>query len=155
MRPFLFWIPVFAACAGILPIKAQAAEETKNYLAWCLDDNASDGIRATVDALKSLSEESDCEASSAALSAFDEFVLKYSKLSDLRPLGQFTNLKYLDLEGNDITDVSPLATLTNLRELTVSDNPLRDISPVTNLPALDMLIIWGTQIVDFSTVPDL
>ncbi|WP_333457962.1 leucine-rich repeat domain-containing protein [Microcoleus sp. herbarium5] len=35
-------------------------------------------------------------------------------MSDIKPLESLTNLKQLDLNGNDISDIKPLESLTNL-----------------------------------------
>ena len=44
-----------------------------------------------------------------------------------------SNLRYLDLEGNQITDVSPLAGLTGLERLYLIDNPITDFSPLAEV----------------------
>lgn len=51
-------------------------------------------------------------------------------IRNLEGLQYATNLKSLDLSGNQITDLKPLAGLTNLTYLDLSDNQITDIGPL-------------------------
>ena len=72
-------------------------------------------------------------------------------LEDISALANLTNLKYLDLNSNNITDLSPLAGLVKLETLVLSGNPITDMSPLANLPALESLGLGST---DIAAIPE-
>lgn len=49
---------------------------------------------------------------------------------NLAPLADLTNLRFLDMENNDITDITPVASLFNLDELYLAGNPIFNIGPL-------------------------
>lgn len=49
---------------------------------------------------------------------------------DLTPLADLTNLRFLDVENNDITDITSIAGLFNLDELYMAGNPIFNIGPL-------------------------
>ena len=99
-----------------------------------------------------------------------EFLSMFSTHSDITPLANLTNLRYLDIAAcgivdisplshltklrtlnariNRIVDITPLANLTNLVELRLSDNKIRDVSPLSGLSRLEILEIHANQITD-------
>ena len=77
-------------------------------------------------------------------------------ISDLSPLSNLTNLRWLDLSDNAISDISPLAGLTNLRNLDLSDNAISDISPLAGLTNLEYYLgLSGNAISDISPLSNL
>ena len=59
-------------------------------------------------------------------------------ISDLTPLANLVNLRYLYLKGNQISDITPLANLVNLQTLDLRGNPpLNDVSIDEHIPALE------------------
>jgi hypothetical protein len=49
---------------------------------------------------------------------------------NLAPLADLTNLRFLDMENNDITDITPVAGLFNIDELYLAGNPVFNIGPL-------------------------
>ena len=76
-------------------------------------------------------------------------------IQDLTGLQFAINLRYLQLDGNEISDLSPLASLINLRDLRLHDNPLSDISPVRGLINLTRLEFDESSVSDISPVRSL
>ncbi len=84
---------------------------------------------------------------------------------DLVNLAQMTNLKSLDLEGNEeISDLSPLSGLTSLEKLSLPlPSRIRDLSPLAGLTNMKELSISGdwrenppvNEIKDFSPLASL
>jgi hypothetical protein len=74
---------------------------------------------------------------------------------DLTGLEYATNLKQLDLGGNQISDISSLAGLTNLKQLWMDDNQISDISAVAGLTNLTWLNLYDNQISDISALAGL
>ena len=67
----------------------------------------------------------------------------------------WTNLRRLDLKGNNISDISPLAELTELADLLLQNNNISDISPVAGLYILIELNLSSNHISDISPVAGL
>ena len=76
-------------------------------------------------------------------------------IQDLTGLQFAINLRYLQLDGNEISDLSPLASLINLRDLRLHDNPLSDISPVRGLINLTRLEFDESSVSDIFPVRSL
>mgnify|MGYP005807199141 FL=1 len=79
--------------------------------------------------------------------------------SDMANLGQMTELKSLNLEGNpDISDLTALAGLTVLEELKLpSPSQISDLSPLsglTGLTSLSMVENWGKEQQPLSMIQD-
>ena len=79
--------------------------------------------------------------------------------SDLANLGQMTELKSLNLEGNpDISDLTVLSGLTSLEELELpSPSQISDLSPLsglTGLTSLSMVETWGKEQQPLSMIQD-
>ncbi len=58
------------------------------------------------------------------------------KISDLKVLENFKNLKHIDFRNHNIEDLTPLSQLKNLEELILYKNPIQSIKPITNLKSL-------------------
>ena len=78
-----------------------------------------------------------------------------NSVSDLSPLSELTNLRYLALDSNNILDISAVAGLTNLESLRLNDNSISDISPVAGLTNLTFLGLGNNSISDISAVTGL
>ena len=74
--------------------------------------------------------------------------------SDLTPLAELENLRFLKLFGNPISDISPLAGLIGLRELHLHTNLILDLTPLVNLENLRILRL-GKHISDVSPLAGL
>ncbi|MHA1619470.1 MAG: hypothetical protein ACTSVZ_09320, partial [Promethearchaeota archaeon] len=49
---------------------------------------------------------------------------QFNNISDINSLGNLTNLKFLNLEGNNITEFMGWENLTNLKRLNLENNPI-------------------------------
>ena len=76
-------------------------------------------------------------------------------LTDLTGLEHMTNLRHLNLGGNNITDLAPLAGLTQLESLSIPVNPLSDLSPIAGLTRLTFLDGGNCKIVDLTPLRNL
>ncbi|MBN1257775.1 MAG: sigma-70 family RNA polymerase sigma factor [Planctomycetes bacterium] len=83
--------------------------------------------------------------------------IRYSKVRDFTPLQGFTQVQYLDLDGNEfIRDLSPLSTMTALRGLYLSwcppygrGNPeilIEDLTVLAKLPHFYYLRLFDTEV---------
>ena len=86
-----------------------------------------------------------------------ELVLNFMDLTDadITPLRYMTNLRYLELEANQITDLSPLADLAYLKVLSLNHNQISDLSPLAGLVGLEILWLGDNQISDVSPLAGL
>lgn len=75
-----------------------------------------------------------------------------TKVKDLTPFSQLSNLSFLRIFLGGIEDVSPLAGLDNLTHLILTYNKITDISPLEGLPALTTLDISKNEIVDIDVL---
>ena len=76
-------------------------------------------------------------------------------IQDLTGIQFATNLKSLNLVGNQIFDLSPLAGLINLTNLSVSNNKISDLSPIAGLINLKNLGVANNKISDLSPIAGL
>ena len=76
-------------------------------------------------------------------------------ISDLTPLANLTNLRYLDLTECQIADITPLANLIQLQSLHISSNQIVDIGPLANLTQLQEISLQHNQIEDISSLVNL
>jgi Leucine-rich repeat (LRR) protein len=65
--------------------------------------------------------------------------LSYTRLSDLSPLAEMTELESLHVSFTEVSDLSPLAGLERLRGLSLYKTPVSDLSPLAGVPGLDLL----------------
>lgn len=70
-----------------------------------------------------------------------QYPVHQTPLSDLSPLSNLYNLKYLMLGGNNISDLSPLSDLNKLKSLDLSNNQISDVSPLYNLKNLESVLV--------------
>ena len=64
-------------------------------------------------------------------------------------------LKWLELSNTKVTDISPLANLTNLKLLILRETNVSDISPLADLTKLIALYLWETGVSDISPLRNL
>ena len=81
--------------------------------------------------------------------------LSGKKISDLKPLTSFTNLKILNLSNNNISKISVLKDMDKLILIDLNYNPLVDVSPLKNLTHLRSLNISWTLVKDISSLSSL
>ena len=80
--------------------------------------------------------------------------------ADILPLAEMTNLKELQLDGNQITDLTPLAGLTGLETLHLGgseggNESLQDLSPLSGLTNLKELYLPASSLNDLSPLAGL
>ena len=69
-------------------------------------------------------------------------------ITSVRPLAKLTELRELDLSGNEIIVVSTLLKLENLEKLNLSDNPVQNMPALADLEHLSVLNLDSTSIQD-------
>ena len=111
------------------------------------------GLRACVEtALELASGAPITQGELAKLGDIEELSASRCSISVLTGLEFATNLKRLDLSGNEISNISPLSKLTSLTGLDLSDNELSDVSPLSNLTQLGELDLSGNELSDISAL---
>src|SRR5690554_5970839 len=70
--------------------------------------------------------------------------------SSISSLQRLTNLRYLDLEWNQIEQITPLRNLTNLNYLDISNNKIKDFTPLKDLTRLRTLNLTANATRDYS-----
>ncbi|EGP8596004.1 LPXTG cell wall anchor domain-containing protein, partial [Listeria monocytogenes] len=81
--------------------------------------------------------------------------LNYNQIEDISPLASLTSLHYFTAYVNQITDITPVANMTRLNSLKIGNNKITDLSPLANLSQLTWLEIGTNQISDINAVKDL
>jgi internalin A len=131
--------------------RANTTETTKSFSQWCLQKNSlSIATRRTIDALLINAKTNDCQEADAKLRDLTRLNLHNSKISDLQPLKDFHNLKWLFLSNNRISDLRPLGNLTNLQSLFLDNNQISDLKPLVNLKSLTVIALSNNKISDAS-----
>jgi internalin A len=77
------------------------------------------------------------------------------KLSDLSPLKDLQELKYLDVISTQVSNLSPLKNLYQLKELYASDTQVSDLSFLKDLKQLRQLWIGNSLVRDLSPLKNL
>ena len=78
-----------------------------------------------------------------------------SVVTDVSPLSELSQLRVLDLSGNNIADLSPLSELRGLKQLTLFFNVLADVSAMSGLTGLERLNLRQNFITDLSALSEL
>lgn len=86
---------------------------------------------------------------------YDEFVLASKNLSDLGPISDCTNLKYLYFENTNVTDLDAIHGLIKLRLLGISNSRIEDLGGVENLQYLQSLFGSNSQILNLKPISKL
>ena len=81
--------------------------------------------------------------------------LHHNSISDVSPLSDLTSLITLSLHRNSISDASAFSGLTSLRHLSLFDNSISDVSPLSDLTSLKVLMLHDNSISDVSPLSDL
>ena len=68
-----------------------------------------------------------------------------SSLTDISLIGELSELRVLDLRGNNIDDISCLEKLSNLEEINLRDNSLNSLEPLASLVNLNYLNIHSNR----------
>ena len=89
------------------------------------------------------------------LSGLTRLRAAHKGIRDITGLEQATNLRSLDLPGNEIANLSPLAGLDALGYLSVWHNSVADIAPIEGLVDLSGLNLVGNPIADLSPLSAL
>lgn len=90
------------------------------------------------------------------IGALEEFTevrtldLSGNEIGDLRPLMLLSKLETLNLAGNEVQDLRPLMGLPKLKKLDVSDNLIVETASVGAIASLEELNLSGNRIGDFS-----
>ena len=84
-----------------------------------------------------------------------ELTLWFNDITDITPLSNLKQLKYLDLDNNNVADLSPLAKLAHLETLYASYNPITDLSPLSGISTLQLLFIDYVEVANWGTVEQL
>jgi Leucine-rich repeat (LRR) protein len=69
-----------------------------------------------------------------------------TQVSDLSPLSELKNLRYLLLSNTQVSDLSPLAELKNLYYLQLGGTQVSDLSPLVELKNLTHLDLRNTLV---------
>jgi len=84
-----------------------------------------------------------------------EFGCSTSTISDISPLKNHTNLRYLSMTHNPVYDISPVSNLTNLETLFLSWSPISNITALSNLTKLQVLWLHETKITSLAPLRNL
>ena len=76
----------------------------------------------------------------------EEVTTERGTISDLSGMEQLTNLRALQLDGQQIEDITPLLSLENLEELSIACNPISSADGLEKLSNLSSLDISDTNI---------
>jgi internalin A len=132
-----------------LPVQSSTTGTIKSFAQWCLQRiSVPIATRRTIDVLLANANTDNCQEADAKLTIFTRLNLHNSKISDLQPLNNFHNLKWLFLSNNQISDLRPLANLTNLQSLFLDENQITDLKPLANLKSLTVVALSNNKIVD-------
>ena len=71
-----------------------------------------------------------------------------NEVEDIYPLLSLSGIEHLDADKNAISDISVLEYLPNLQSLWLSNNPLKSIEPLRSLTKLTQLSLAGTDLQD-------
>jgi len=81
--------------------------------------------------------------------------LDNNQIKDISALKEFTNLTHLNLDNNQIKDISDLKQFPNLTSLGLNNNQIEDISDLKELTNLQYLGLGNNQIKDISALDNL
>lgn len=81
-------------------------------------------------------------------------VLTHNQITDLSPLKDVPEWRFLYAYGNDIEDISCLANFASIRNLALGSNKIADISVLRDIGNPGFLSLWYNQISDLSPFAD-
>jgi Leucine Rich repeats (2 copies) len=157
-----------------LAIPAFATPNVQSFTQWCQAKNSvSAEAKRTIEVLLRIATTNNCQMADMKLksiqeldigaywisprtaarefsfeetTAFYEDFYERKKITDLRPLGSFTNLIRLSIYNTEVSDLSPLAGLTNLVELDLKNNNISRLAPLNTLTKLTKLDLTDNPI---------
>lgn len=77
------------------------------------------------------------------------------RIGNIDGIQYFKNLKYLELDNNEIDDLTPIQDLVKLEYLRIVNNHLTDISPINKLTEMDYLCLDKNCISNISAISNL
>ncbi len=80
-----------------------------------------------------------------AIEQLESLACSNAGIESLAGIEQFTELKQLNLDSNQISDIQPLSNLIKLELLYLAHNDLKNISPLTHLKKLHTLRLSGND----------
>jgi internalin A len=141
---------------GSSALAAETRSGYKTFADWCREKAASSQeTKHTVEVLLKKAGTTECDAVDRKLSSLRGLDLRFSQISDIKPLESLTNLTELDLYNNPISDIKPLEFLTQLNWLTLSNNQISDIKPLESLTNLTVFGLNNNQISDLKPLESL
>ena len=78
-----------------------------------------------------------------------------NEITDISPISELTNLKFLDISNNEVSDISVLENLTELKHLYFNNNRVSDISILENLTKLEILCFWDNEVENIDAIENL
>ena len=94
-------------------------------------------------------------AAVATLTNLKSLDLKGNEISDLTPLRGLIYLEHLNLESNKVIELKPIASLSRLESLNIKNNKISDVSALANLGSLRSLVLNCTMIEDLRPLVSL
>ena len=90
-----------------------------------------------------------------AMDRLDRKTWTIKGITDISPLAEFTNLKFLHLGQNSIRSLEPLKNMKNLTVLKIGKNDIEDLSPLKDLKNLRVLEVFENMIEDVSPLKNI
>jgi internalin A len=110
---------------GSSALAAETRSGYKTFADWCREKAAlSQETKHTVEVLLKKAGTTECDAADRKLSSLRGFDLRFSQISDIKPLESLTNLTVFGLNNNPLSDLKPLESLMKLTELSLSGTPI-------------------------------
>lgn len=81
--------------------------------------------------------------------------IKESRISDLSPLQKLVFLRSLNIQNSQISNLQPLQTVDTLTYLNLSHNQISDLTPLAQLTSLTELYLADNKIKDISALANL
>ena len=89
------------------------------------------------------------------LQNLEHLYASYHGLTTLAPFVSLTNLRILDVEGNEITDLSPLSGMLHLEDIRLGWNPIASIDVLRDIPNIRSLTLFQTYVSDLSAISEM
>ena len=141
---------------GASALAAETRSGYKTFADWCREKAAlSQETKHTVEVLLKKAGTTECDAADRKLSSLRVLDLRFSQITDIKPLESLTNLTELDLYNNPISDLKPLESLTKLTNLVLEHNQIREIKPLQSLTNLARLTLNNNPISDIKPLESL
>ena len=63
-------------------------------------------------------------------------------ISDLNPLAELTDLRYLNCSNTNVSDINPIRNLNKIKELDISNTKITDISNLKYANVVQIFTSW-------------